>query len=196
MGILPLPVAQVPEFSVRGDGGVHCRIFFFPNTEGQKLDQRLLCISSALTHSAEALSHPRKKISRTAVDQRGSFFWESRTCWVPVFAPRTLSPSFELTAQYQVKNQSWEPGSDTTFLSFRQVLLFNTYSKDSVFLHDTTWKKKCTGLTLLLCFLLPSGACIQSSFYCGDQQTFLGHVVLNPHKLGELLLLVFQFFTK
>lgn len=34
MGILPLPVAHVPEFSVRGDGGVHRHIFFFPNTEG------------------------------------------------------------------------------------------------------------------------------------------------------------------
>lgn len=34
MEILPLPVAQVPEFSVRGDGGVQCHIYFFPNTEG------------------------------------------------------------------------------------------------------------------------------------------------------------------
>lgn len=62
MEILPLSVTQVPELSVRGDAGVQYHIYFFPNTEGWRLDWRLLCISNSLMLSAEAPSQPRKKI--------------------------------------------------------------------------------------------------------------------------------------
>lgn len=62
MKVLPLSVMQVPDLSLTSDAGVQCHMSFFPNPVGWRLDQGLLCIENALTHTDEALSHPRKNI--------------------------------------------------------------------------------------------------------------------------------------
>lgn len=141
MKILPLSVMQVPGLSVTSDARVQCHMSFFPNTEGWKLDQWLLCIGNVLTHSDGAVLHPKKKHSRTAVDQRGSFSENAGHAEFCLFSKDPVTILWlDFLLGYKIS-----PGhrEQTLYFSLQGRCPCSICNKDIIFLHDQiTWKKK------------------------------------------------------